>query len=118
MTLEIALTAGTIIVLIFISAFFSGSETALTAASRARMHTLARDGSKRARLVNALLQNPERLIGAILLGNNLVNILASVLATSLLLSLFGESGVVYVQTHFAGNIDKLPVIGIDVIPQQ
>ena len=95
MTLEIALTAGTIIVLIFISAFFSGSETALTAASRARMHTLAQDGSKQARLVNALLQNPERLIGAILLGNNLVNILASVLATSLLLSLFGESGVVY-----------------------
>jgi Mg2+/Co2+ transporter CorB len=95
MTLEIALTAGTIIVLIFISAFFSGSETALTAASRARMHTLARDGSKQARLVNALLQNPERLIGAILLGNNLVNILASALATSLLLSLFGESGVVY-----------------------
>jgi Mg2+/Co2+ transporter CorB len=95
MTLEIALTAGTIIVLIFISAFFSGSETALTAASRARMHTLAQDGSKQARLVNALLQNPERLIGAILLGNNLVNILASALATSLLLSLFGESGVVY-----------------------
>ncbi|MHA1164308.1 MAG: HlyC/CorC family transporter [Alphaproteobacteria bacterium] len=95
MTLEIALTAGTVIVLIFISAFFSGSETALTAASRARMHTLAQDGSARARLVNALMENPEKLIGAILLGNNLVNILASVLATSLLLSLFGETGVVY-----------------------
>lgn len=95
MTIEIALTAGTIVLLILISAFFSGSETALTAASRARMHALEQDGSTRARLVSRLMENPENLIGAILLGNNLVNILASALATSLFLSLFGEAGVVY-----------------------
>ncbi len=95
MTLGLTLLAGTILLLILISAFFSGSETALTAASRARMHALEQDGSKRARLVNSLIGNPERLIGAILLGNNLVNILASVLATSLFLSVFGEAGLVY-----------------------
>jgi Mg2+/Co2+ transporter CorB len=94
-TLGIALTAGSILLLILISAFFSGSETALTAASRARMHALEQDGSARAKLVSSLIGNPEKLIGAILLGNNLVNILASVLATSLFLSVFGEAGLVY-----------------------
>ncbi len=94
-TLGIALLAGAILLLILISAFFSGSETALTAASRARMHALEQDGSARARLVSRLIENRERLIGAILLGNNLVNILASVLATSLFLSVFGEAGLVY-----------------------
>jgi len=95
MTLGIALTAGTICLLILISAFFSGSETALTAASRARLHTLEQDGLKNAKVASELLENPEQLIGAILLGNNLVNILASALATSVFLSVFGETGVVY-----------------------
>lgn len=95
MTLGIALTAGTICLLILISAFFSGSETALTAASRARLHTLELDGSRRAHTASKLLQNPERLIGAILLGNNLVNILASAMATSVFLTVFGEAGVAY-----------------------
>ncbi|MEM7327092.1 MAG: HlyC/CorC family transporter [Pseudomonadota bacterium] len=84
----------TILVLIGMSAFFSGSETALTAASRARMHQYEKDGDKRASLVNQLISDRERLIGAILLGNNLVNILASALATSLFVSLMpGPSGV-------------------------
>ncbi|MEM6653370.1 MAG: CNNM domain-containing protein, partial [Pseudomonadota bacterium] len=59
----------TILVLISMSGFFSGSETALTAASRARMHQLEKDGDKRASLVNRLISDRERLIGAILLGN-------------------------------------------------
>lgn len=83
-----------ILLLIGMSAFFSGSETALTAASRARMHQLEKDGDKRAALVNRLIADRERLIGAILLGNNLVNILASALATSLFIGLFGQPGVV------------------------
>lgn len=95
MTLGLALTAGTIALLILISAFFSGSETALTAASRARLHALEQDGSRKAKIASELLENPERLIGGILLGNNLVNILASALATSVFLSVFGETGVVY-----------------------
>ncbi len=89
------LTAGAILVLLFFSAFFSGSETALTAASRSRMHRASTQGDRRADVVLALHAQKDRLIGAILLGNNLVNILASALATSLLLSLVGEAGVVY-----------------------
>lgn len=84
-----------IIGLLMLSGFFSGSETALTAASRARMHRLAKEGDRRAKLVEKLIEDRERLIGAILLGNNLVNILASALATSILLRLTGESGVLY-----------------------
>lgn len=82
-----------IVILLMISAFFSGSETSLTAASRARMHALEKDGDKRARTVNKLLANRENFIGAILLGNNVVNILASVLATSMFTALFGQGGL-------------------------
>jgi Mg2+/Co2+ transporter CorB len=95
MTLGLGITLGAILGLLLVSAFFSGSETALTAASRARMHTLEQDGSRRAHIVNRLLAIRERLIGAILLGNTLANIAASALATSLFLALFGEAGVGY-----------------------
>ena len=81
--------------LLVLSAFFSGSETALTAASRPRMHHLEKSGSRRARMVNRLREQQERLIGTVLLGNNLVNILASALATSLLIGWFGDAGVAY-----------------------
>ena len=95
MTAEWLLVGGAIFVLLVLSAFFSGSETAMTASSDPRMHELARQGSQRARIVLAMHERKERLIGAILLGNNLVNIFASALATSLLLGLFGEAGVLY-----------------------
>ena len=88
-------TALIIILLLIISAFLSGSETALTATSRARMLRLQKAGSRRARWVNALLMEKERLLSAILLGNNLVNILASALATRLFLDMVGESGIIY-----------------------
>lgn len=87
------LTILAILGLIGVSGFFSGSETALTAASRARMHSLETSGESRAGTVNSLIERKDRLIGALLIGNNLVNILASALATSLLLSIFGDSGV-------------------------
>jgi Mg2+/Co2+ transporter CorB len=95
MITEWLLLGGAITLLLVISAFFSGSETALTAASNPRMHELTRQGSHRAEIVLAMRERRERLIGAILLGNNLVNIFASALATSLLLGVFGEAGVVY-----------------------
>ena len=95
MTLGLSLMISAIFALLVLSAFFSGSETALTAVSRARMHALESEGSLRAGLVNSLIAARERLIGALLLGNNLVNVLASALATSLFLSLFGEAGVAY-----------------------
>ena len=78
-----------------LSGFFSGSETALTAASKSRLHNWEKEGSKRAGLVNKIRSRKDRMIGALLLGNNLVNILASALATSLLIKMFGEAGVVY-----------------------
>jgi Mg2+/Co2+ transporter CorB len=95
MTLGLGLTLGAILGLLLASAFFSGSETALTAASRAKMHALEKDDNARARVVTYLLTIRERFIGAILLGNSLANIAASALATSLFLTLFGEAGVVY-----------------------
>ncbi len=90
---ESLLSLGAIVMLLFFSGFFSGSETALTAASRARLHALSNDGDTRARGVLDLIDNKERLIGGILLGNNLVNILASAIATSVFLYVFGELGV-------------------------
>lgn len=89
------LIAFAIFVLICLSGFFSGSETALTAASRARMHMLEKNGDRRAGLVARLTEQKDRLIGALLLSNNLVNILASALATALFIELFGQAGVAY-----------------------
>ncbi len=93
--LEIWVYSGAILVLLGFSGFFSGSETALTAASKARIHSLARKGNKRAVIVKQLQEQKERMIGALLLGNNLVNILASVLMTSVMMALFGKTGMVY-----------------------
>ena len=95
MSTEILITAGVIVILLFLSAFFSGAETAMTATSKARMHELEKRGNRRAGIVQRLIETPERVIGAILLGNNLVNILASALATSLFLSIFGNTGILY-----------------------
>lgn len=89
------ITIAVIFLLLMLSAFFSGSETALTAASRPVMHHKEQDGDPRAGTVNRLRRYQERLLGAILLGNNMVNILASALATSVMIELFGENGVVY-----------------------
>ena len=87
------LTILAIFILLGISAFFSGSETALTAASRGKLHSMADKGSRGAKRALALTEDTERLIGAVLLGNNLVNILAAALATSLFTRLVGDSGV-------------------------
>jgi len=95
MSAAIIITAGVILALLVMSAFFSGAETAMTATSKARMHELKKRGNKRAVIVQRLIETPERVIGAILLGNNLVNIFASALATSLFLTLFGNSGIIY-----------------------
>ena len=88
-------TSGILLCLLALSAFFSGSETALTAINRATMHQLAAKGSRGAKTALALTEDNERLIGSILLGNNLVNILAAALATSLFTALFGEAGVAW-----------------------
>jgi Mg2+/Co2+ transporter CorB len=84
-----------ILVCLLLSAFFSGSETALTASSRARMMRLEKHGNRQAAIVNQLLKARERMLGALLFGNNAVNIAASSLATGALLSWFGEVGMIY-----------------------
>ncbi|MBL4739552.1 MAG: HlyC/CorC family transporter [Sneathiella sp.] len=95
MDIELILSIAAIALLLVLSGFFSGSETALTAASRARLHQMEQGGDKRAAGINKLRNNHTKLISAILLGNNLVNILASAMATSILISLFGDIGVAY-----------------------
>jgi len=82
-----------ILVLLLLSAFFSGSETALTATSKARMLALEKDRNAGATRVGLLIEDRESLIGAILLGNNLVNILASSIAAAVFLAMFGDAGV-------------------------
>jgi Mg2+/Co2+ transporter CorB len=89
------ITITCILALLILSAFFSGSETALTAASRGKLHGLAEMGSRGAKRALQLTDDNERLIGSVLLGNNLVNILATSLATSLFTRFFGESGVAF-----------------------
>jgi Mg2+/Co2+ transporter CorB len=94
MTTDLAVSIVAILCLLVMSAFFSGSETALTATSRARLSELERRGNWRAALVLALTSTRERLIGALLLGNNVVNISASALATVVLIKMFGDKGAV------------------------
>ena len=80
---NILITGSSIILLLFLSAFFSGSETALTAASRAKLRSRADKGEPGATRALKITEDNEKLIGSILLGNNLVNILAAALATKL-----------------------------------
>src|SRR5580692_1523556 len=95
------------------SAAFAGSETALTASSRATMLQLAKQGDRRAAIVNRLMETRERLISALLIGNNSVNIVASSLATAILIDWFGDRGVIYATLVMAPVI----VIFSEVLPK-
>ncbi len=92
---EIILTFSSIIILLAISGFLSGTETAMTAISRPRLVQWKKNGNDKAGIVLKLLENTERLIGTLLIGNNFVNILSSALATSLFINLLGEAGIVF-----------------------
>jgi Mg2+/Co2+ transporter CorB len=94
MSYDVSMALVSIFFLIIVSAFFSGSETGLTTASRARLHELERRGNKRAATVLKLVSMPERLIGALLLGNSLANITASAVATAALVKVFNDTGAV------------------------
>ncbi|MDO8874974.1 MAG: HlyC/CorC family transporter [Pseudolabrys sp.] len=102
-----------VLVCLLLSAYFSGSETALTASSRASMARLEKHGNKRAGTVNLLLAQRERLLGTLLLGNNLVNIAASALATGVLLSWFGNAGLIYATVGMTAMV----VIFSEVLPK-
>lgn len=96
-----------------ISAFFSASETALTGSSRASMLRLEKQGTREAGIVGRLLNARERMIGALLIGNNLANIGASALATGVLTALFGEVGVLYA----TAVMSVLVIIFAEVLPK-
>ena len=82
-----------LVILIILSGFFSSSETGLMAMNKYRLRHLANEGHRGARKAQKLLQKPDRLIGLILLGNNLVNILAASIATVVGIRLFGSNGI-------------------------
>ena len=103
-----------IVVLLGVSALFSAAETALTGASRARMHQLEREGDKAAQRVNLLIDNQERMIGSVLLGNNLLNILLSSLVTEFLArSIPGAAGVAIA----TGLVTVLVLVFAEVLPK-
>lgn len=102
-----------VVALLLVSAFFSASETALTGASRASMLRLASQGRSDALIVAGLMDRRERMIGALLLGNNIANIGASALATGVFTAWFGDIGVLYA----TGVMTVLVVIFAEVLPK-
>jgi Mg2+/Co2+ transporter CorB len=108
--------APTLIFLLAISALISAAETAMTAASRGRMHQLERDGDAAARRVNLLLDDRERMIGAILLAYNVINIFASSLTTSVLSSMFPR-GSVMGPLIATGIMTVLVVVFAEILPK-
>ena len=113
MSLDLGATIAAILILIVMSAFFSGSETALTATSRARLSEIERRGSRRAAMALSLTNMRERLLGALLLGNNVAIITASALATAVLIKIFGDSGAVIA----AAVMTVLILIFAEVLPK-
>src|SRR5665213_3606006 len=107
------LTFSIVIFCLLISAFFSMSETALTGASRASMLRLSKQGNREAVVVSSLMAMRERMIGALLLGNNIANIGASALATGVFTAWFGDLGVLYA----TGVMTVLVVIFAEVLPK-
>lgn len=107
------LLIGAILILLLVSAFFSIAETALTVAQRARIHRLASHGSRRAETADRLIGDRENVIGTVLLGNNMVNILASALAASLFVGIFGDAGIAYATLLMTA----LVVIFTEVLPK-
>ncbi len=106
----------TVIIVLFLvalTAFFAAAETALTATSRSLMYQLEQDGDLRAVTVNRLLARRERLISTVLLGNTLINILASALATSIAIEEFGERGIAYA----TGVMTLLVLIYGEILPK-
>ncbi|MFL2660824.1 MAG: HlyC/CorC family transporter [Alphaproteobacteria bacterium] len=95
MEFSLSILIGSIIGLVFLSAFFSGTETSLTSASKPRMHTLARSGKKNAGIFEKIFKDKEQLICTILFANNLVNVLASALATKILIEVTETEGIFY-----------------------
>ncbi|MGD9882994.1 MAG: HlyC/CorC family transporter [Reyranella sp.] len=93
--LPISVAGPLVLICLALGAYMSAAETAVTGASRPRMHRLAQQGNRRATLVNGLLDRKDEAVSAVLLGNNVVNILSASLTTAVLTAIFGAAGVVY-----------------------
>lgn len=102
-----------ILILICCSSIFSCLETSITAASRAKIHQLKNRGNKKAIRIDKLLTQREKVVSAMLVGNNLVNILASTLAASIFIKLFGEAGLIYA----TASMTILVIIFAEIMPK-
>ncbi|ATI03617.1 MAG: Mg2+/Co2+ transporter CorB [Cycloclasticus pugetii] len=111
--LSLGFLFSTLFILILLSAFFSGSETALMRLNKYRLIHLVKSGHLGAKMAHTLLKKPDRLIGLILLGNNFINIFASSIATILALRLYGESGIAIA----AGLLTFIILIFSEVAPK-
>ncbi|HEY6980902.1 HlyC/CorC family transporter [Reyranella sp.] len=113
--LEVPLVAAAPLVLLclLLGAYLSAAETAITGVSRPRMHRLAQQGNRRAKLVNHLLDRKDETVSAVLLGSNVVNIFSASLSTAVLTALFGAAGVVYATVA----IGIMVVIFAEVMPK-
>ncbi len=110
---ELMFSALLVLFLLCLSAVFAAGETSMTAVSEPRMLAAEKNGSRRAKLVNKILQRKDRMIGAMLLGNNMINILASAITTNVLIKAFGEAGVFYA----TGVMTVLILIFAEVLPK-
>src|SRR5260221_3369502 len=90
--LPISVASPMVVICLALGAYMSAAETAITGASRPRMHRLAQQGNRRATLVNGLLARKDEAVSAVLLGNSVVNILSASLTTAGLTGLFGPAG--------------------------
>ena len=102
-----------VIFLLILSALFSCFETAIVAASRAKIHRLSNEGNHKAKLLEKLLNNRERVISTMLLGNNAINIFASTIATGLFIKFFGDAGMFYATI----SMTLLVIIFAEVLPK-
>lgn len=111
--MDFCLTGLLVMILLAVSGFFSMAETALTSVSRPKMLGLSQEGDLRAAIVNELLAKQDRLIGTLLLGNNLINILASAITTEFMLDAFGKSGIAIA----TGTMTVLVLVFAEVLPK-
>lgn len=107
------LTGLTVMLLLAMSAFFSMAETALTSVSRPKILGLSQEGDRRALIVKSLLEKQDRLISTLLLGNNLINILASAITTEFMLDMFGKKGIAFA----TGAMTVLVLVFAEVLPK-
>ena len=110
---ELIFPALIVMFLMILSAFFAAGETAMTAVSEPRMLAAEKNGNRFAKMVNKILLRKDRMIGAMLLGNNLINILASAIMTNVLINMFGEAGVFYA----TGVMTVLVLVFAEVLPK-